>query len=49
MDCMIPWGLAIVGWGALSYALAHNITTGRALRKGLGDAWKQKLAEWKAR
>lgn len=46
-DCALPWGLAIVGWGALSFALAKNITTASALRKGLGAAYKEQLKKWR--
>lgn len=38
----------ILAGGALAYALGHNITTGAALRKGLGAEWKAQLAKWKA-
>lgn len=34
--------------GVLTYSLGHNITTGAALRKGLGAEWKKQLAKWKA-
>jgi hypothetical protein len=47
MSCAFAWGLAIVGWGSLSFALAHNITTASALKKGLGAAYKEKLKEWR--
>ena len=45
---MTGWIVAGLAVGALSFSLAHNYTTGKALAKGLGAAWKEKVAEWKA-
>ena len=39
----------LISLGVLAFALSHNITTAAALRKGLGDAYKAKLAEWRAK
>jgi hypothetical protein len=40
--------LFLISLGILSFTLARNITTGKALALGLGAAWKDQLAKWKA-
>lgn len=44
---MTGWIVAGLGWGCLAFSLAHNITTASALRKGLGDAYKEQLKKWR--
>jgi hypothetical protein len=38
----------IAACGVLSFTLAHNITTGIALRNKLGSEWKAIVAKWRA-
>jgi hypothetical protein len=40
--------LFLLALAVLAFALAHNITTGKALALGLGAEWKALLAKWKA-